>query len=441
MSEKRRGLFFFTLSFLLLFLASSSGSVLAASEDQVLGFTLSGTITSAHADAFDDALVIAATGNYSAVVIDISTPGGSVDAMLRIITAIDNSPVPVLLFVTPAGTSAWSAGTYILMASHLSAMAPNSVIGSCQPVSYSPFGSTTINDSKTINALVEVMVTHAKSRERNYTLAASFVLENTNVDDSEALMYGIIEYRAESLENFLDQADGRQVNISSGTTTLHTMDAAITEYHYRLREILLNSVADPLVSSLLFMIGIFAFIYGFSAPGHGGEVLGAIAILLALVGMGFNINAISVIMVIGGAILLIYELATPGFGLFGISGIILLALGALFLIPFSPETWAISAGWYNTFTAVILLSILIIAAIFLFAVYKVLQIRKKKPIIGTILGEIIVPEKGAEPGSKVFIMYNGEYWEAKSKNGIVAGRRYVVVDKDGAVLILEEAPQ
>ncbi len=441
MSEKRGSFFLLAITSLLFFLTLSAGTALGDPDSHVLDFKLTGTITAAHADAFDDAVAVATSRNYSAVVIEISTPGGSVDAMLRIIAAIDNSPIPVLLFVSPAGTSAWSAGTYILMAAHVSAMAPNSVIGSCQPVSYSPLGSSTINDSKTINALVEVMVTHAQSRGRNQTLAASFVTENTNVDDSEALLYGVIDYRANSLQNLLEQADGMQVNTSSGVVTLHTKDAAITEYGYRLRETLLNSIADPLISSLLFMIGIFALIFGFSAPGHGGEILGASAILLALIGMGFSVNVVSVIIVIGGAILLIYELATPGFGLFGISGIILLAMGALLLIPFSPETWAISASWYGAFTATILVVITLIAAIFLFAIYKVLQIRRKKPVIGTIIGEVVVPESNADPGVKIFVMYNGEYWEAKCRNGIVAGKRYTVVDKEGTVLILEEAPQ
>lgn len=404
-------------------------------------FELTGTITSAHADAFDDSLRLAVTGNYTAIVIELSTPGGSVDAMLRIIGAIDNSPIPVLAFVTPSGASAWSAGTYILVASHAAAMAPNSIIGSCQPISYSPFGSVAINDSKTINALVEVMVTHAEARNRNQTLAESFIVDNTNVNDGEALQYGIIEYRADTLDGFLDQADGTHVSTTAGEITLHTSGAAIKTYEFRLRELLFNSFADPLISNLLFMIGVFALIYGFSAPGHGGEVLGAMAVLLALVGMGFNVNIISIAMVIGGAILLVYELSTPGFGLFGISGIILLAIGALFLIPFSPEKWAVSADWYSVFSSTIIVAVICIAAIFLFVVYKVLEVRRKKPIIGAIKGEVVVPAQSVGPDVAAFVMYNGEYWEAKCKKGLVAGRKYLVVDKDGPVLILDELPQ
>ncbi len=441
MNDKKGSLFFILPFFLILFLSLSSAPVSASSDNQVLVFKLTGTITSAHADAFDDALTVAVAGNYSAVVIELSTPGGSVDAMLRIIGSIDNSAIPVLAFVTPAGASAWSAGTYILMASHLAAMAPNSVIGSCQPISYSPFGSTAINDSKTINALVEVIMTHAAARNRNQTLAESFVVENINVDDIEALQYGVVEYLADTLTGFLDQADGDQINTVEVNTTLHTQDATVKVYEYRLRELLFNSFADPLVSNLLFMIGIFALIFGFSAPGHGGEVLGALAILLALVGMGFNVNLISVVMVIGGAILLIYELSTPGFGLFGISGIILLAIGALFLIPFSPEKWAVSSDWYSVFSSTIIVAIICITAIFLFAIYKILQIRRKKPIIGSIMGETVIPTGNAEPDMTAFVMYNGEYWEAKSKKGLVAGKKYLVVDKDGPVLVLDEPPQ
>ncbi|MEN3035967.1 MAG: nodulation protein NfeD [Candidatus Methanosuratincola petrocarbonis] len=400
---------------------------------------VTGTITIAHADAFSDALEIATREGYGAVLVVLSTPGGSVDAMLKIIERIDNSPVPVVAFVYPAGTTAWSAGTYILMASHVAAMAPNTVIGSCQPISYSPLGSTPVEDDKIINALVAVMSTHAESRNRNLSLAQDFVVKNTNVDDLEAYEYGVIEYRADSVAGLLEAIDGRTVQLASGAVTLDTRGAAVDVYSMRPREAILNAISDPTVSSILFLVGLFALIYGFSAPGHGGEILGGIAILLALIGMGFDINIVSAVMMVVGAILLIYELATPGFGVLGISGVIILTFGALFLVPFSPEKWAVSGDWYSTFTYMIVAVGICVAALFLFAAIKVLQVRRRPPSVGTMIGDIVIPTENAQPGEVIFVMYRGEYWQAKSAAGIVAGKKYKISGKEGVVLVLEES--
>jgi len=400
---------------------------------------ITGTITMAHADAFADALEVASREGYSAVLVVISTPGGSVDAMLRIIERIDNSPVPVVAYVYPAGTTAWSAGTYILMASHVAAMAPNTVIGSCQPISYSPLGSAPVEDDKIINALVAVMSTHAESRNRNLTLARDFVIKNANVDDIEAYEYGAIECRADSVARLLEAIDGRAVLLASGVVTLNTRGAAVDVYSMRPREAILNAISDPTVSSILFLVGLFALIYGFSAPGHGGEILGGIAILLALIGMGFDINVVSAVMMVIGAILLIYELATPGFGILGISGVVILTFGALFLVPFSPEKWAVSGDWYSTFTYMIVAVGICVAALFLFAAIKVLQVRRRPPIVGTMIGDIVIPTENARPGEVIFVVYRGEYWQAKSAEGIVAGKKYRISGKEGVVLVLEES--
>ncbi len=428
-------MFFFL--FMLIFGTLSGCAV--SSAPRVLQVPITGTITIAHADAFADALDMASREGYSAVLVVLSTPGGSVDAMLRIIERIDNSPVPVVAYVYPAGTTAWSAGTYILMASHVAAMAPNTIIGSCQPISYSPLGSVPVEDDKIINALIAVMSTHAESRNRNLTLARDFVIKNTNVNDLEAYEYGAIEYRADSLSGLLEAIDGKTVLLASGSVTLQTRGAVVDVYSMRPREAILNAISDPAVSSILFLIGLFALIYGFSAPGYGGEILGGIAILLALVGMGFDINVVSAVMMIAGAILLIYELATPGFGVLGISGVIILTFGTLFLVPFSPEKWAVSSEWYSTFTYLIVAVGICIAALFLFAAIKVLQARRRPPVVGTIIGDIVIPSENAQPGEVIFVNYRGEYWQAKSPAGIVAGKKYVISGKEGAVLVLEES--
>jgi len=427
------------LFFFVLLVSLSNVPSVESSNGKVLIFRLEGTITVAHAEAFADALVTANLEGCSAVVMMISTPGGSVDAMLRIISSIDNSVIPVIAYVFPTGSTAWSAGTYILMASHIAAMAPQTVIGSCQPVSYSPLGSTPIDDSKIINALVSVMETHANARNRNATLATLFITENLNVDDLGALQNGVIEVRANGIASLLSQLDGVTVNTAVGQVTLATAGAETLQYNFRLRESILNSLSDPTISSILFIVGIFALIYGFSAPGYGGEIIGGIAILLALIGMGFDVNFLSIVMLIAGAVMLVYELATPGFGILGISGIIVLTIGALFIVPFSPEKWSVTGEWYAAFTSVILAIAISIAAIVVFIIYKVLQVRRRKPVIGTMLGDFVIPTKNAAPNETIYVLYNGEQWSAKCEVGIKSGRKYRIVSKEGPVLILEDA--
>ncbi|MCQ5374179.1 MAG: nodulation protein NfeD [Candidatus Methanomethylicia archaeon] len=432
----RRSLTIFLIFSIIAFLTLPSQ--VGADGGKVLVFKVSGTISMAHSEALIDALDVAYREGYSAVVLMLSTPGGSLDSTLRMITAIENSPVPVIGYVYPPGTTAWSAGTYLLMATHVAAMAPHTIIGSCQPIAYSPLGSQPVNDTKILNAVISVMATQAKAHGRNETLAIRFITENVNVNDEEAQAQGVIEFRAESLETLLNTIHGLEVKTAVGTVKLNTKGATVTEYSFRIRDSVINVVSDPTISSLLFLIGIFALIYGLSAPGHGGEILGAAALLLALIGMGFDVNMVSLIMMAAGAILLIYELATPGFGVFGFSGIILLTIGALFIVPFTPEKWAISGEWYATFTYSIVAATLVIAGIFVFIIIKILQVRRRPPVIGRISGEVLTSTEDAPPNEVAFIIYRGEYWQAKCDKGLKKGKKYKIVGKDGPVLILEE---
>ncbi|MGQ9759601.1 MAG: NfeD family protein [Candidatus Methanomethylicaceae archaeon] len=426
--------------FLMMFLLVSIGLFMQVGSvgGKVLVVKVSGTISIAHSEALADAISMATQESYSAIILVLSTPGGSLEATLRMIAEIENSPVPVIGYVYPPGTTAWSAGTYLLMACHVAAMAPHTIIGSCQPISYSPFGSVPINDTKILNALISVMATQAKAHNRNDTLAISFITENVNVNDEEAYAQGVIEARANDIGSLLNAVHNIEVKTFAGTVKLNTEGATITEYNFRIRDSIINVVSDPTISSILFLIGIFGLIYGLSAPGHGGEILGAIALLLAFIGMGFDINIVSLIMMAAGAILLIYELATPGFGVFGFSGIILLTIGSLFIVPLSPEKWAISSEWYSTFTYSIVGTTLMIAGIFLFVIIKILQVRRRKPLIGGIIGETAISTEDAPPNQVSFVLYRGEYWQARCEKGLKKGVKYKIIGKEGPILILEE---
>ena len=221
------------ITLLLLFtslLVFTSFSTTLAKQPIVTTLTIDETISSSTLDAFKDALTYSNDVGAQALIVKMNTPGGSVDAMLEIIEIIDNSEIPIVVYVYPKGARAWSAGTFILIASHIAAMAPNTVIGSAQPVSFSPFGGAEpVNESKIINALLEVIETHAESRGRNVTVARHFVLENLNLNDKEALEQGVIDVRAEDLQDLLNKINGFKVNTTAGELTLNTKGAEVVE--------------------------------------------------------------------------------------------------------------------------------------------------------------------------------------------------------------------
>ena len=184
------------------------------------------------------------------------------------------------------------------------------------------------------------------------------------------------------------------------------------------------------------MIGIFALIFGISSPGFGAEVFGVIAILLSLIGSGFGLSTISIIFIIIGCLLLIIEIfVTPGFGVIGLGGIICLIIGSVFLIPTYPnQQWVISMAWVDTFLVVLIVAVVLFAAFFLFLLYKVLEVRKKKRVVGEFVGETALTIDRLTPGEVGYVRFKGELWQALSDQVIEKNIKVKITGKDGAIL-------
>jgi membrane-bound ClpP family serine protease len=195
---------------------------------------------------------------FSAVILALDTPGGSLDATLSIIDSIQQSQVPVIGYVYPQGKSAWSAGTIILLATDYAAMAPVTTIGSAQPVQ----GTQPVNDTKVINAVAEKAVSLAELHERNVTQAARFITHNDNLTPEKAMERNVIEALAASPQELLAITDGVTVTTLNGQKILHTADAEIIRYESSLRTQLVNFLSNPLIATTLMTIGFFAVIYG-----------------------------------------------------------------------------------------------------------------------------------------------------------------------------------
>ena len=424
--------------FIFLFIFYSSTYIVDAQNLNILIVEITDTIDQSSVEILKGSMKEAENQNSQAIIILLDTPGGGLKQTFEIADLIQNSKVPVIGYVYPSGSAAWSAGTFILMSAHIAVMTNHTVIGSCQPVEVTFEGTRVVNESKTINALVEWIQERANMYGRNKTLAKEFITINRNVNATLAKEYGVIEYVSESVEQLLNDIDGVNVTTSIGNVILNTKDAKQIIYTPSFSIQFLKIISNPVLTSLLMMLGIFALIFGISSPGSGAEVFGVIAILISLVGTGFAISELSIIFIIIGCLLLIIEIfATPGFGVIGIGGIICLVLGSIFLIPtFSTREWVISMDWINDLIIILLVAAVLFVAFFGFLLYKVIQIRKKKKAVGIFIGENAETIDRITPERAGYVRFKGEYWQAKSDNIIEPGTKVVILKKDGSILIV-----
>ena len=412
---------------------------IVASQGSVLVVEIKDTIDQSTVEIVSDALKQAKNDHDELIIATLSTPGGGLQETFQIAALIENSSIPVVGFVYPKGSYAWSAGTFILLSTHIAAMADNTIIGSCQPVEISIAGSTPINDSKTINALVSWIQERAAIHGRNTTLAKEFITLNRNVNASVALQKNAIEYTAHSISDLLNQLDGIQVKTSQGNITLQTKDASVQYFSPSFQVEIMKFISNPLLTSLLFMIGIFALIFGLSSPGFGAEIIGVIAILLSLIGSGFSISEISIIFIAIGGILLAIELfVTPGFGVIGVGGIICFIIGSVFLIPtYSSREWMIAMNWIDNLIIILIIVGVLIGIFFIFLLIKVLEIRNKKKAVGVFIDEIAKTVDSLQPNQQGYVRFKGELWQAQATQFIDKNVKVKIIGKDDAVLLVE----
>ena len=423
------------LVFLFLFFSFSTYAL----SSNVLVVEITGTIDQSTVEILKESMQQARDENSEAIILLLDTPGGGLEQTFEIADMINKSEIPVVGYVYPGGSAAWSAGTFILMSTHIAAMADHTIIGSCQPVEIGIEGTKYITDSKIINALTKWIETRAEMYNRNQTIAAKFITENLNLNATLAKKYGVIEHVSPSIDQLLQDIDGTVVPTSKGLVTLNTKNAKQIKYSPSLKILFMKFFSNPVLASLLLMLGIFALIFGISSPGFGAEVFGVIAILLALVGSGFAISTLSIIFIIIGCLLLLIEIfATPGFGVIGIGGIICLLIGSIFLVPsYSTTKWVIYIDWINEAIIVLVVAAVLIAAFFAFLLYKVIQIRKKKAVVGTFIGEKAKTIDRITPDTPGYVRFKGEYWQATSDTIIEPNTKVIIVEKDESTLIVK----
>jgi len=430
--------FFSFIFFFFIFISLLSNNILAQNSN-VLIVEISDTIDQSTVETIKESIDEAESRKSEAIVLLLDTPGGGLQETFDIWDLIQNSRIPFIGYVYPKGAAAWSAGTFILISTHIASMADNTVIGSAQPVEISLEGTRAINDSKTINALVARIQERADIYGRNRTIVAEFITKNLNLNETLSLKYGVIEYISSSVDQLLKYIDGETVNTSYGNATLSTKYSEIIVFSPSFRIVVLKLISNPILTSLLLVLGIISLIIGIQSPGFGAEVFGVVAILLSLIGSGFGVSTLGIFFIFIGCLLLIIELfVIPGFGVVGIGGVICLIIGAVFLIPnYSTREWLITMEWMNTAATVVLVVVGLLAIFFVFLLYKVIIIRRKTSKVGVFVGEKAKTVDEISPYRNGYVRYKGELWQAKSNTLILPNTKVIIVEKDESILTVE----
>jgi membrane-bound serine protease (ClpP class) len=393
--------------------------------------TVKGTINPVLVDYIARGIDDAAFEGAQAVIIQMDTPGGLDTSMRDIIQSIVNSRIPVIVYVSPAGARAASAGAYITLSAHVAVMAPNTAIGAATPVSMGGEMSDEMK-AKVINDAIAYIKDLANSHGRNADWAERAVREGVSATSEEALELNVVDMIAPDLDTLIADLDGREVTLLDGSVvTLRTSGVPINEVMMKTIERFLYAIADPNIAFLLLSIaslGIMIEIFnpGLIFPG----IVGAISGILAFYALGqLPVNIAGVLLIVLAFGLFIGEVLTTSFGLFTVGGVTSLVIGALILFQGAdPAVFRVDPWLIGTMT-------ILITLLFVFVVTRVIRAHRKRATTGKeeIIGRRAVVRETINPEGTVF--FKGELWSAVSDSGsIEAGEEVTVTAIDGLIL-------
>jgi len=392
-----------------------------------------GVINPVLVDYIERGIEQAEEDNAIACIIQLDTPGGLDISMRDIVKDIVNARVPVVVYVSPSGARAASAGVFITMAAHVAAMAPNTAIGAAHPVLIGTEGEEGMSETmeeKIVNDAAAYIRSIAEAQGRNMEWAEKAVRESVSATEQEALALNVIDMVAPDLNSLVSQLDGRQVTMLGGNIiTLNTQGATINHIKMNTIEDFLYAISDPNIAYILLSLatlGIMAEIFnpGLIFPG----VVGGICGLLAFYSLGMlPVNYAGVLLVVLAFGLFIAEVFTTSFGLFTAGGITSLVIGSLILFKGGPlfqvSPWLIATV------------VIIIAAIFAFVISRVIRAHRRQAYTGReeLIGKTAVVKLALAPEGAVF--FKGENWTAiLDKGRVEPGEAVIITRVDGLKL-------
>ncbi len=420
----------FWIHFAVCFLFAASCSA------DVLKIVINDAIQPVTAEYIARTLEVAAANHNQAVLIELNTPGGLVDSTREIIDKIVASPVPVIVYITPAGSRAGSAGIFILEASDVAAMAPGTNAGAAHPVTL--FGKPDETMMKKLeNDTAALMRSITAKRGRNVELAESAVRESKSFTEQEALDKKLIDYIATNEQDLFRQLNGKTFKRFDGATAaLDLTNQPVREYEMTLKQRILSYIMDPNITLIILMIGALCLYIEFNHPGAViPGTIGVIFIVLATFAMHLlPIRFAALVMILVAFSLFVAEAKFVSHGVLTAGGIVLLTLGGLLLVDAPiPEMQV------HLWTALGVSIPFGIITAFLMSI--AVRARRNKIVTGEqgMIGEIGIAQSPLAPAGKVFV--HGELWDAVSTIPIPAGERVVVRQVDGLTLKVDPATE
>jgi membrane-bound serine protease (ClpP class) len=435
---------------LLLACAASLTATAANGNGRALVLEVADAIGPATSDFLRRGIEAAAENDAELVIIVLDTPGGLDSSMRDIIKAILASPVPVATFVYPSGSRAASAGTYILYASHIAAMAPATNLGAATPVPIGGKPDTGKNGSddqdeengktdpgsamnrKAVNDAIAYIRSLAELRGRNVEWAEIAVREGESLSAEAALETGVIDVMADDIPGLLKAINGRTVTTEFGEVTLATESLIVEKRTPDWRTELLSVITNPSIAYLLLLVGIYGLIFeGYNPGAIVPGVVGAICLLLAAYALQLlPVNYAGLGLIALGVVLMIAELFAPSFGALGIGGIIAFVIGSVILIDTDVPGFRISLS--------LIFSMAIAGAVLVFAILAVAIKARRAPVV-TGREELIggVGEARSDIAEHGSVWVHSELWNARSATPLKAGDKVRIIDIDGLTLVVE----
>ena len=420
---------------------------------RVLRLSLDGPVSPASASYIERGIRRAADQHMQAVLLEMDTPGGLDTSMRSIIKAILGSSVPVIGYVAPSGSRAASAGTYILYACHVSAMAPATNLGAATPIqllnpgkpdgkpdpasaSSAPPGAGSAETRKAVNDAVAYIRSLAEQRGRNADWAEQAVRNAASLSARQALARHVIDLVEPDAAALLAAVDGRKVSLASGSQLLHTAGARVDTWLPDWRIRFLGTIANPSIAYLLLLIGIFGLLLEGYHPGAVlPGVVGAICLLLALYAFQLlPVNFAGLLLMALGVVLIISEAFVPAYGSLGIGGIISFVIGSVVLMDTGVPGFGLPMS--------LILTVALVAALLVVGIVWMAWRSQRQPqasgaeeIVGMV-GEVVADFVG-----KGTVHVHGERWQARSKVPMRAGDAVRVTAINGLVLDVALVPR
>jgi membrane-bound serine protease (ClpP class) len=412
----------------------------------VVVLTATGTVDNVMSGYIAEGVAGAERDRAAAVVIQLDTPGGSLQSMLDIVETLHAATVPTIVWVAPAGASAASAGTFITLAANLAYMAPSTTIGAASPVGSNGEDIAGTEGEKVKNFAISKIKAIAEERGHNVDWAISTVDTAVSTSASEAASIHAVNGLASSMEEVLTAIQGKQVTVGGGAqATIDVAGATTSTASMNPLQGLLHLLSDPNIAFVLFTVGVYGLIFEVMHPNFATGIVGALAIILALIGFGsLPLNVGGLLLIVLGLVLFGLELTVTSHGLLTVGGVICFVLGAsaLYTAPDTPEAADVSVAFpliaTMTITTILFLGL---------GLGTVVRHRRRRQLEGPQAGTGVAPGTAAEvrqplgPTGSVYAA--GEEWTARAagsvppRTRIERGARVVVVGQEGLTLIVE----